>query len=142
MHERKRSVKFRFLLFCQKIFKRGVYMKNYEVSNGVMIYYLPKELDHYAAEKIKKRSESVFREEDIKYLIFDFDDTVFMDSSGIGLITGRFRKVHDKGGNVYAINVKPAIDKILNMSGIYRILSKRENKEEIISEMIEGGYYE
>ena len=65
-----------------------------------------------------------------------------MDSSGIGLITGRFRKVHDKGGNVYAINVKPTIDKILNMSGIYRILSKRENKEEIISEMIEGGYYE
>lgn len=117
-------------------------MKNYDVSNGVMIYYLPKELDHYAAEKIKKRSEAVFREEDIKYLIFDFDDTVFMDSSGIGLITGRFRKVHDKGGTVYAINVKPAIDKILSMSGIYRILSKRENKEEIISEMIEGGYYE
>ncbi|MBO5426446.1 MAG: anti-sigma factor antagonist [Lachnospiraceae bacterium] len=117
-------------------------MKSYEVSNGVMIYYLPKELDHYAAEKIKKKSELVFREEDIKYLIFDFNNTVFMDSSGIGLITGRFRKVHDKGGNVYAINVKPTIDKILNMSGIYRILSKRENKEEIISEMIEGGYYE
>ena len=42
-------------------------MKSFEVSNGVMIYYLPKELDHYAAEKIKKKSELVFREEDIKY---------------------------------------------------------------------------
>ncbi|MBE5943427.1 MAG: STAS domain-containing protein [Lachnospiraceae bacterium] len=117
-------------------------MKNYDVSNGVMIYYLPKELDHYAAEKIKKRSDSVFKEENIKFLIFDFQDTSFMDSSGIGLITGRFRKVHDKGGCVYAINVRPEIDKILKMSGIYRILFKKENKEEIISEMIEGGYYE
>ncbi len=117
-------------------------MKSFEVSNGVMIYYLPRELDHYMAEKLKKSSENVFREEKIKYLIFDFENTEFMDSSGIGLITGRFRKVYDKGGMVYVVNVRPAIDKILNMSGIYRILCKKETKEEIINEMIEGGYYE
>lgn len=117
-------------------------MNSYEVSNGVMIYYLPKELDHYSAEKIKKKSENVFLEENIKYLIFDFENTEFMDSSGIGLLTGRFRKVHDKGGMVYVVNVKPVIDKILNMSGIYRILCKRNSKEDIINEMIKGGYYE
>ncbi|MBP3622279.1 MAG: anti-sigma factor antagonist [Lachnospiraceae bacterium] len=117
-------------------------MNYYEVSNGVMIYYLPKELDHYAADSLKKKSENVFLEEDIKYLIFDFENTEFMDSSGIGLITGRFRKIYDKGGMVYVINVKPVIDKVLNMSGIYRILCKRDSKEDIINEMIQGGYYE
>ncbi|MBQ8413592.1 MAG: anti-sigma factor antagonist [Lachnospiraceae bacterium] len=117
-------------------------MNSYEVSDGVMIYYLPKELDHYAAERIKQNSENVFFEEDIKYLIFDFKDTVFMDSSGIGLITGRYRKVWDRGGMVYVVNVNSAIDKILTMSGIYRILCKRETKEDIIKEMIEGGCYE
>ena len=117
-------------------------MNYYEVSNGVMIYYLPKELDHYAADCLKKKSENVFLEEDIKYLIFDFENTEFMDSSGIGLITGRFRKIYDKGGMVYVINVKPVIDKVLNMSGIYRILCKRNSKEDIINEMIQGGYYE
>lgn len=117
-------------------------MKAYEVSNEIMIYHLPTELDHYEAERIKEKSESVFEKENIRYLIFDFEKTVFMDSSGIGLITGRFRKVHDKGGLVYVVNVGEAIDKILNMSGIYRIVLKRDTKEDIIGELLEGGYYE
>ncbi|MBQ9277386.1 MAG: anti-sigma factor antagonist [Lachnospiraceae bacterium] len=117
-------------------------MKKYEYSDGALIYYLPKELDHYAAEKIKSGSEKIFEENEVRYLIFDFDKTMFMDSSGIGLITGRYRRVHDKGGKVYIVNVKDSIDKILNMSGIYRIIEKKKTKEDIIKEMVAGGYYE
>lgn len=117
-------------------------MSGFEISNGVMIYYLPKELDHYAADKIKRNSEIVFESEDVKHLIFDFENTRFMDSSGIGLITGRFRKVHDKGGCAYVINVNETIDKVLTMSGIYRIVSKMNTKEDIINALYEGGYHE
>lgn len=117
-------------------------MKCYEIENGVMIYYLPCELDHYAAEKIKKKSENVFMEGDVKYLIFDFERTTFMDSSGIGLITGRFRKVHDKGGRVYVVNVSDTIDKLLYMSGIYRIVNKCNTRDDIMRELVKGGYYE
>lgn len=117
-------------------------MKKYEYSDGVMIYYLPKELDHYAAEKIKKDTENIFKENDVNYLIFDFEKTLFMDSSGIGLLTGRYRKVHDKGGSVCVINVSETIDKILKMSGIYRIMEKKNTKEDIIKDMVAGGYYE
>ncbi len=117
-------------------------MKKYEISQGVMIYYLPQELDHYAAEALKSKTEHVFEEEDIRILIFDFEKTMFMDSSGIGLLTGRFRKVHDKGGMVYVVNVCEGIDKILKMSGIYRIISKCDTKEDIIREMVAGGCYE
>ncbi len=117
-------------------------MKYYEVENGIMIYYLPCELDHYAAENIKKKSEAVFTDDNVKYLIFDFEKTNFMDSSGIGLITGRFRRVHDKGGKVYVINVSDSIDKLLYMSGIYRIVNKCDTKDDIMRELVEGGYYE
>lgn len=117
-------------------------MKKFEYSDGTLIYYLPKELDHYAAEKIKSGSEKIFNENDVKYLIFDFDKTVFMDSSGIGLITGRYRRVHDTGGKAYILNVNASIDKLLTMSGIYRIIEKKETKEDIIKEMVAGGYYE
>ena len=117
-------------------------MKKYDYMDGVMVYYLPKELDHYSAEKIKKGSEDIFSDKEVRYLIFDFDKTVFMDSSGIGLLTGRYRKVHDKGGSVFVINVNENIDKLLKMSGIYRIIEKKETKEDIIKEMITGGYYE
>ena len=117
-------------------------MGKYEYKDGVMIYYLPRELDHYAADKIKKRSEKIFEENKVEYLIFDFANTNFMDSSGIGLITGRYRKVQDKGGRVYLLNVNDNIDKILEMSGIYRIIKRAQTKEDIINELVAGGYYE
>lgn len=116
-------------------------MKSYEVDNEAMIYYLPRELDHYAADSLKRKTEEIFLQQKIKYLIFDFEKTVFMDSSGIGLITGRFRKVNDYGGKVYVVHVGAGIDKILEMSGIYRIVCKVDTKEDILKEMMEGGYY-
>lgn len=115
---------------------------DYQYKNGVFIYYLPKELDHYYADKLKRKTEDTFKNERINYLIFDFDRTMFMDSSGIGLMTGRFRKIHDRGGQVYVINVSPSIDKLLRLSGIYTIIKKKANKEDIIKEMVKGGYYE
>lgn len=114
----------------------------YETENGIMIYYLPEELDHYAADMLKRKTLHIFEEEDIRYLIFDFARTQFMDSSGIGLITGRFRAVHDRGGKVFAVHVGEAIDRVLLMSGIYRILTKAETLDEIKKEIEEGGYYE
>lgn len=114
---------------------------DYQYKNGVFIYYLPKELDHYYADKLKRKSQAVFEDEDINFLIFDFSNTVFMDSSGIGLITGRFRKIFDKGGKVYVVNVNPSIDKLLLLSGIYSIVKKKDTKEDIIKEMVKGGYY-
>lgn len=115
---------------------------DYQYNNGVFIFYLPKELDHYYADKLKRKSEAIFNKERINYLIFDFSNTRFMDSSGIGLITGRFRRIHDQGGTTYVVNVNSAVDKILKLSGIYTIIKKKNTKEDIIREMVKGGYYE
>lgn len=114
----------------------------FETENGVLIYYLPEELDHFAADMIKRKTEHVFEQDTIRYLIFDFSKTTFMDSSGIGLITGRFRKVHDIGGKVYAVGVNDTIDRVLKMSGIYRIVAKMDSMEAVKMEMLKGGYYE
>lgn len=117
-------------------------MSSFEIDQGVMIYYLPKELDHYEADWIKKKSEKIFCSEQVRYLIFDFEKTTFMDSSGIGLLTGRYRRVSDHGGRVFAIHVNEAIDRVLLLSGIYRIIEKKESKEEVVKAMLEGGCYE
>ena len=61
---------------------------------------------------------------DRRHVVFDFRITTFMDSSGIGIITRRFRQVQTRGGSVGVINVNGRIDRILLMSGIYRIAVK------------------
>ena len=59
----------------------------YEVANGVLIYYLPEELDHYAADMLKRKTAHVFDEELIRFMMFFFSKTKLIDSSGIGVIT-------------------------------------------------------
>lgn len=111
-------------------------MKVFEQEEDTLIYYLPDELDHFAAETLKKKTDEVFENNKINFLIFDFAKTTFMDSSGIGLVTGRYRRVSDHGGNVYVVNVSDEIDKVLTLSGIYRIVQKMNSKDEIIEEII------
>lgn len=71
-----------------------------------------------------RRPKRSLREQEIRHVVFDFRITTFMDSSGIGIITRRFRQVQTRGGSVGVINVNGRIDRILLMSGIYRIALK------------------
>lgn len=55
---------------------------------------------------------------DVSDVVFDFSDTKFMDSSGIGVLAGRYRKISCFGGKVYVIHADERIRKILHMSGL------------------------
>ena len=68
----------------------------YQVQENYLTIFLPGELDHHNAEEIRKESDHLIEHNHIRYVIFDFADTKFCDSSGIGVIMGRYRK------NLYA----------------------------------------
>ena len=83
---------------------------DYQVQENCLTIFLPKEVDHHNAEEIRKSADSVIEKNHIKYVIFDFKDTEFMDSSGIGAIMGRYRMIpvsythlHFLLGNPYGI---------------------------------------
>ncbi len=99
-------------------------MNIYEKMGDTVIINLPEEVDDYRASMIIQGTDEAFADGRIKNVVFDFEHTMFMDSSGIGLITRRFRDVHDRGGTVSVVNVNQRMDKILLMSGIYRIATK------------------
>ena len=58
----------------------------------------------------------------VKQVIFDFRETVFMDSAGIGMIMGRYKLMQSLGGKVTAIHVNQRVRRILLLSGIYKIV--------------------
>lgn len=72
----------------------------YEVQENCLTIFLPGELDHHNAEEIRKRSDYLIDQNHIRYVIFDFTDTTFMDSSGIGVIMGRYKRIYMHGGEV------------------------------------------
>ena len=94
----------------------------YEVQENCLTIFLPKEVDHHNAEEIRKSADSVIEKNHIKYVIFDFKDTEFMDSSGIGVIMGRYKRIYMLGGEVCAVHTSERMKKILTMSGVTRIM--------------------
>lgn len=76
----------------------------YQIKENCLTIFLPAEVDHHNAEEIKREADKVIEEQHIKYVIFDFGRTNFMDSSGIGVIMGRYRHIFLLGGEVWAIH--------------------------------------
>ncbi len=58
-------------------------------------------MDHHNAEEMKREADAVIDRNHIKYIIFDFEKTDFMDSSGIGVIMGRYKTICLIGGEVW-----------------------------------------
>ncbi|HJA43782.1 STAS domain-containing protein [Lachnoclostridium sp. An118] len=94
----------------------------YQVQENCLTIFLPEDVDHHNAEEIKREADRLIDREHIRYIIFDFADTGFMDSSGIGVIMGRYKKVYMMGGEVWAVHTSERMRKILTMSGVMKIM--------------------
>ena len=79
------------------------------------------ELDHHMAKAIRTETDKRIMRGNVKNLIFDFNDLHFMDSSGIGVVIGRYKLISSLGGKLTIISSKANVNKILNMSGIPKI---------------------
>ena len=79
-------------------------------------------MDHYRASYICEKADRYLLQENVQHVVFDFEDTKFMDSSGIGIIMGRYKKIACFGGRVYAIHVDKQIQRILTISGLHKII--------------------
>lgn len=97
-------------------------MEDFRVINNCLMVRLPKEVDHHRATDICERADQLMLNEKVLHIVFDFENTTFMDSSGIGIIMGRYRKISSFGGRVFAIHVNEQIQRILKLSGIMGIL--------------------
>ena len=86
-------------------------------GNCLMVY-VPEELDHHFAQQITKVVDEELEKGEISQLVFDFSKTTFMDSSGIGLLMGRYRALGMRGKCVQVINVNSHIAKLLRLSGV------------------------
>ena len=91
--------------------------------NGTNLTILvPAELDHHNAEELKNRADQLIQRRNIRSITFDFGKTGFMDSSGIGMIMGRYKNMRFMGGTVIAIRVNERVRRILTLSGVYKYI--------------------
>ena len=104
--------------------KTGEGETTYEIYQRCLIIRLDGELDHHNAIRIREEADKLIDRNHIKHIIFDFSSAGFMDSAGIGVIMGRYRKVIFIGGKTAVANVNTAVDRIFRLSGLYKIIEK------------------
>ena len=94
----------------------------YELKDNSLRVMVPKELDHHSSIDLRSQTDMLLQTYHVKNLVFDFKDTEFMDSSGIGVIMGRYKRIYMLGGEVCAVHTSEGMKKILTMSGVTRIM--------------------
>lgn len=87
-----------------------------------LVAKLDGEIDHHCAEELRIKIDREISRSNVKNLIFDFKKVDFMDSSGIGVIAGRYKIINSLGGKVMIIRAGEQVDKILEISGLKKIM--------------------
>lgn len=101
-------------------------------QSNTIIAKMKGELDHHSADSARKNLESVIINKSAKNLIFDLSELTFMDSSGIGMIIGRYKLITALGGNVNIVCTNNQIEKMISMSGLKKIIKVYKTYDEAI----------
>ncbi len=96
------------------------------VNGEVVTAYLDGEIDHHTAGVMRNEIDAVVEKNTPSMLILDFRDVSFMDSSGIGLVMGRYKLLKPYGAELHVTNTSPQIGKVMKLAGLDR-LAKLDN---------------
>lgn len=93
-------------------------------STGCLTASLFGELDHHSAPEVRGALDDALRRFADADLILDLKNLSFMDSSGLGVLLGRYKQLKSRGRVLYVRNVGQQIEKVFTVSGLYRIIPK------------------
>ena len=104
--------------------------EEYQIIDNYLLIRLPEEIDHHSSTEISRRADHLLLDTQVAHLVFDFENTRFLDSSGIGILAGRYRKISRFGGKVFVVNASERIKRILKMSGLKEIVEVMEDEQD------------
>ena len=107
------------------------------INGNTMIISMNSELDHHLADEMRMIIDEVIDNRGVCDIIFDFCKINFMDSSGIGLIMGRYKKIRDKG-KIYIVGANQSVQRILLISGLHKIVGILKDVNSAIRDIRRG----
>ena len=97
-----------------------------KISSDIVRVYLLGDIDHHSATKIREEIDEAILRSKPKTVVLDFSDVGFMDSSGIGLVMGRYRLLKELGGEIEIENASKTITRLLALGGIEQIIKLKQ----------------
>lgn len=107
-----------------------------ETKDNLIIVRLRGDLDHHITGQIKEEIDECISDSKIFRIAFDFRNVLFMDSSGIGLIMGRYKKIQPMEGEIYVCNLGLAMQRIFKLSGLFKITRHSFEIDHLVNEEV------
>lgn len=95
---------------------------DFEAINSKLVIKVNGDIDHHTCEEIRNKVDQEIMKRNPKHIIFDMEKVGFMDSSGIGVIIGRYKIIAGNSGKTIIANVKPQIKRVYDICGLNKII--------------------
>lgn len=102
------------------------------ITGNTLVVRVNGELDLVVADEFRAKVDRKLDENPVRNLIINLQGVKFIDSSGLGAILGRYKRVAAGGGKVAVVGAAPQVTKILELSGIMKIMSAYEKEEQAL----------
>ncbi|MCL2404752.1 MAG: anti-sigma factor antagonist [Defluviitaleaceae bacterium] len=100
------------------------------IAGNALIAKPDSEIDHHSAERMRGQIDTAFDNSSCRHIILDFSGVRFMDSSGIGMIIGRYKNAEKRGGRLALAGMSDDMGRIFHISGLAKIITRTATVEE------------
>lgn len=104
-------------------------------KDNVLIIRLVGELDHHTADKLRHQVERIIELEGVRHILLNMEELSFMDSSGLGVILGRYKQITQLGGKMIICAISPSIYRLFELSGMFKILQIVDSQEQALESL-------
>lgn len=102
------------------------------IENEVIIADISGDVDYVSSSEIKREISGAITRLKTNKVILNFENVEFMDSSGIGMLIGRYKEMMVINGEIVLSGVGAYVDKILKLSGLYKLIKSFKNADEAL----------
>ncbi|EIT87268.1 anti-sigma F factor antagonist [Fictibacillus macauensis ZFHKF-1] len=100
-----------------------------EIKHNVLCIRLEGELDHHTADDLRRKVDELIKTKNIDHILLNLEDLEFMDSSGLGVILGRYKQIKSQQGEMVVCAISPAVKRLFDMSGLFKIMRLETSEE-------------
>lgn len=104
-------------------------------NRNVVIVRLTGELDHHTSEDVRLKLDEVLLKENSHHMVMNLETLTFMDSSGIGVLLGRYKQLKNKGGKLILCHIDSPVHKLLELSGLFKIIDVYDDEVRALSSL-------
>ena len=109
-----------------------------DIKGGALVARPDCEIDHHSAERLRGQIDAAFEKSSCRHIVLDFSRVSFMDSSGIGMIIGRYKNAEKRGGRLALSGMSDEMSRLYQISGLAKIISRTATVEDALLQVSAG----